>query len=39
MKPATIKYVKDIDAIVSGSFISKSKNPRKAMKELKKAAK
>ena len=35
MKPNTIKYAKAADYIISGSFITKSDDPKKAIKELK----
>ena len=35
MKPNIIKYAKSADYIVSGSFITKADDPKKAIKELK----
>ena len=35
MKPNTIKYTKAADYIISGSFITKADDPKKAIKELK----
>jgi len=37
MSPETIKLAKEADAVVSGSFVSKAENPKKAMRELKEA--
>ena len=37
MKPDTVKYVKRADYIISGSFITKADNPKKAINRLRRA--
>jgi len=39
INPDTIKLAKEADAVISGSFVSKSDNPQKALRELKKNCK